>query len=196
MNHTSKKNKQKLRKKPSKQIKPKMVRNPLTNRFIKVGGKTWSALVRDGHIRTGTYQHPNTLLQIDEDDFSSDESQIRHLELEKAKYNRNVGHEAGVRAVRRGKTKLIKQKAKLTNRTTAEKTAEAGAVVIDRIDSGEIVVPNNLTRKKRKRWLEDLIQDQLVSKKKSVPKLSQFQIVPESSESEESSSDDYEYYEP
>lgn len=195
MNHTSKKNKQKLRKKPSRQIKPKMVRNPLTSRFIKVGGKTWSALVRDGHIRTGNYQHPNTLLQIDEDDFSSDESQIRHLELEKAKYNRSVGDEAGVRAVRRGKTKLIKQRSKLTNRTTAEKTAEAGAVVIERIDSGEIVVPNNLTRKKRKRWLEDLIQDQLVSKKKSVPKLSQFQIVPESSESEESSSDDYEYYE-
>ena len=193
MNETRRKSKQKLRAKPSKQIKPKMVRNPLTNRFIKVGGKTWSALVRDGHIRTGNYQHPNTLLTLDEDDFSSDEAQIRHLELEKAKYNRNIGHEAGVRAVRKGKNRLIKQRSKLTNRTTAEKTAEAGASVIEQIENGEIIVPPNMTKRKKKRWLEDLIQDQLLSKKKSVPRVSQFQILPTESSEEDESEDDYFY---
>ena len=195
MPNTRKQNAQKLRAKPSRQIKPKMVRNPLTNRYIKIGGKTWTTLVRDGHIRTGNYVHPNTLLSIDEDDFSDEESQIRHLELEKAKYNRNIGHEAGIRAVRKGKTKLIKQRRKLTNRTTAEKTARAGAIVMERIESGEIQVPPNLSRKKRNLFLQDLIQDQLISKRKSVPKLSQFEIMPSSSEEEDSEEDDvfYEY---
>jgi hypothetical protein len=170
-----------------------MVRNPLTQRFIKVGGKTWSNLVRDGHIRTGNYQHPNTLLQIDEDDFSDEEAQIRHLELEKAKWNRDVGHESGVRAVRKGKTRLIKQKSKLTNRTTAEKTARAGSEVIGRLERGEIEVPPNMTRKQKNQYLQDLIQDQLLARHKKKARKSQFQVIESQSESE-TDSDEYMYY--
>ena len=195
MDETRRQSKRKLRKKPARKIQPKMVRNPLTDRFIKVGGKTWSSLVRDGHIRTGNYQHPNTLLTIDEDDFSSDEAQIRHLELEKAKWNRDVGHEAGVRAVRKGKTRLIKQKAKLTNMTTAEKTAQAGSEVIARLERGEIEVPPNMTKKQKKAYLQDLIQDQLLAKHKKKARKSQFQVIESESEEESGSdSDDYEYY--
>ena len=173
-----------------------MVKNPLSGRFIKVGGKTWSSLVRDGHIRTGNYQHPNTLLTIDEDDFSDEEAQIRHLELEKAKWNRDIGHEAGVRAVRKGRTRLIKQRRKLTNRSTAEKTAIAGSEVIARLERGEIDVPPNMTRKEKKQYLQDLIQDQLISRHKKKTRKSQFQVIdtPPNSEESESDESEYEYY--
>lgn len=195
MDETRKKNRRKLRAKPPRQIKPKMVRNPLTNRFITVGGKTWSSLVRDGHIRTGNYQHPNTLLTIDEDDFSDDEAQIRHLELEKAKWNRDTGHESGVRAVRKGKNRLIKQRRKLTNRSTAEKTAIAGSEVIARLERGEIDVPPNMSRKEKKQYLQDLIQDQLINKHQKKSRKSQFQVItPPNSEESESDESEYEYY--
>ena len=197
MDIKGKKNRRKLRAKPSRQIRPKMVKNPLSGRFIKVGGKTWSSLVRDGHIRTGNYQHPNTLLTIDEDDFSDEEAQIRHLELEKAKWNRDIGHEAGVRAVRKGRTRLIKQRRKLTNRSTAEKTAIAGSEVIARLERGEIDVPPNMTRKEKKQYLQDLIQDQLISRHKKKTRKSQFQVIdtpPNSEDEEDTDSDEYEYY--
>ena len=196
MDIKGKKNRRKLRAKPSRQIRPKMVKNPLSGRFIKVGGKTWSSLVRDGHIRTGNYQHPNTLLTIDEDDFSDEEAQIRHLELEKAKWNRDIGHEAGVRAVRKGRTRLIKQRRKLTNRSTAEKTAIAGSEVIARLERGEIDVPPNMTRKEKKQYLQDLIQDQLISRHKKKTRKSQFQVIdtPPNSEESESDESEYEYY--
>ena len=196
MDIKGKKNRRKLRAKPSRQIRPKMVKNPLSGRFIKVGGKTWSSLVRDGHIRTGNYQHPNTLLTIDEDDFSDEEAQIRHLELEKAKWNRDIGHEAGVRAVRKGRTRLIKQRRKLTNRSTAEKTAIAGSEVIARLERGEIDVPPNMTRKEKKQYLQDLIQDQLISRHKKKTRKSQFQVIdtPPNSEERESDESEYEYY--
>ena len=193
MDIKGKKNRRKLRAKPSRQIRPKMVKNPLSGRFIKVGGKTWSSLVRDGHIRTGNYQHPNTLLTIDEDDFSDENAQIQHLELEKAKWNRDIGHEAGVRAVRKGKNRLIKQRRKLTNRSTAEKTAIAGSEVIARLERGEINVPDNMSRKQRKIYLQDLIQDQLISQHQKKTRKSQFQVVPDNS-SESDDESEYEYY--
>ena len=191
MDITRKKKGTKLRRKPPKKIQPKLVINPLSGRHIKVGGKTWSSLVRDGHIRTGNWVAPNTLLQIDEDDFSDEEAQIRHLELEKAKWNRDVGHESGVRAVRKGKTRLIKQKSKLTNRTTAEKTAQAGGEVIARLEAGEISIPPNMTRKQKKTYLQDLIQDQLLARHQKKARKSQFQVIESESETD---SDEFEYY--
>ena len=62
----------KLRKKPiRKGKKPTLVRSPVSNRWIKVGGATWRKLVAQNIIGSGNWVNPNEILSVDPEDFEN-----------------------------------------------------------------------------------------------------------------------------
>ncbi len=153
----------KLRKKPiRKGKKPTLVRSPVSNRWIKVGGATWRKLVAQNIIGSGNWVNPNEILSVDPEDFENKNDMLAHLEEQKAVYNTLHSNENDRRAVRRGDNKLVKQRKKLSTLEASQRTADASVNIMGEIREGSLELPVGLSKLETRDYLQGLIYERMI----------------------------------
>lgn len=151
----------------SRKFRPKVefVINPNTNRQIRVGGKSWLKLVKNGVIERGDYLPPNCAYKLRESEYEDEDERMKKLNKEKQRMIDNDEIPEGVHPVISKKNQIVYQKPKLTARESSEITSEAALDVIDKIQSGEIDLPE-MNRDDARDYLQKLIFDEMLRSKK------------------------------
>ncbi len=145
--------------------------NPRTGRRLKIGNRTWQKLVKDGYINRGDYQAPNTIYEIDEEDYEDDPKNSREdnmreaLYEEKEKLMEKGGFPEGKHPVIK-RNKIVYQQDKLTNEESSRQTASAAMDVIDDIQNSEVEVPADMSREEAREYLQGLIFKRMLSRGK------------------------------
>ncbi len=128
------------------------VTNPETKRTIRVGGRPWLKLVKKGVLDKGDYLPPNCSSRlVEEEDTPLPVIEEENLEEEE------VVEETGA----------YEQNSDPQNLKEARKnTSDAALDIIDRIQSGEIEIPTDMSRDEARDYLQELIFNQMLKKKK------------------------------
>lgn len=145
--------------------KPTFIVNPNTNRQIRVGGKAWLKLVKNGVLERGDYLPPNCAYKLREAEYENEEAQMDELNVEKQRMIDNNEIPEGVHPVISKKNQIVYQKPKLTAKETSELTSQAALDVIDQIQSGELEIPD-MSRDDARNYLQKLIFEQMLTSKK------------------------------
>ena len=138
--------------------------NPATGRSIRIGGRMWRKMVKQGVIDADTYDNRNVLYTVQEDEYETEEDlknevyrQKKRLVSEnKDKYRKPVIY----------KNYVINGTSRLTNEETARQTANAAINVIDDIQNNEEGIPTNMSRDEAHQYLQGLIFNKMISQKK------------------------------
>lgn len=151
----------------SRKFRPKVefVINPNTNRQIRVGGKSWLKLVKNGAIERGDYLPPNCAYKLRESEYEDEDERMQKLHKEKQRMIDDDEVPEGVHPVISKKNQIVYQKPKLTAKETSEITSNAALDIIDQIQSGEIELPE-MSRDDARDYLQKLIFDQMLRSKK------------------------------
>ncbi len=138
-------------------------KNPKTNRYIKIGGRTWRTLMKEGIIDQGSYKDPNVLYELDEDNFETVEDRRAHLIQEKAKIVKTKKMPPGYHLAMSKNKKIVYQRAKMTNEESSRKTANAALDVVDAIQNNEVEIPEDMSRAQARDYLQGLIFNQMLA---------------------------------
>lgn len=142
---------------------PDYIINPVTHRKILLGGRIWRKLVKEGLLEEETYRDPNVLYTIDEDQYQEKELK-EELYKQKARLMKENIHKHKKPIVKGNK--VILSSDKLTNKETAQITANSAIDIIDDIQSNELDIPTDMNRDEARQYLQGLIFDKMIAKKK------------------------------
>lgn len=138
--------------------------NPKTGRRIQIGGRMWLRMVKEGVINGESYEDPNVIYTLQEDEYE-DPGEMKE-ELYKQKKRLTQENTNRNRRPMIYKNKIIMGRNKLTHEETARKTANAAIDVIDDIQNNEQDIPSNMTRDEARQYLQGLIFDKMITQKK------------------------------
>ena len=148
--------------------------NPETNRTIQIGGRSWLKLVKRGVIDRGDYLPPNCAYRLKEEEYENDQDKIEAIEAERERIIKNKEAPIGQKPVIYKKNQIVYQStSKTTAADSARLTSDAALDVIDQIQNGDIDIPTDMDRDDARDYLQRLIFNQMLSKKKKFknPKL-------------------------
>lgn len=153
--------------------KIKFVVNPDTNRNVIVGGKTWMKLVKKGILERGDYLPPNCAYKLKKEEYENDEEAMAELEAEKERMIKNNEVPKGVEPIIGMGNQIYYKTPKTTVKQSAKLTSDAALDVIDQIQNGDIDIPTDMNRDEARDYLQGLIFNQMLAKKKKFknPKL-------------------------
>jgi len=143
---------------------PQFIINPVTHRKVKLGGRMWRNLVKQGILAEETYRDPNVLYTVDRDHYQEEKELKEELYRQKDRLVKENPHKYKKPVVKGNK--IILSKNKLTNEETARITANSAIDVIDDIQSNEQDIPANMTRDEARQYLQGLIFDKMIAQKK------------------------------
>ena len=144
----------------------KYCKNPKTNRYIEIGGRTWRRLMKEGIIDQGGYKDPNVLYELADDNTETVEDRRAHLVQEKARIVKTKKIPEGYHLAMSKNKKIVYQRAKMTNEESSRKTADAALEVVDAIQNNELEIPEDMSRAQARDYLQGLIFDQMLTKGK------------------------------
>lgn len=135
--------------------------NPSTGRPVRIGGKKWRDLVSSNTI-SPQQERDNVVYRIKSNEFSTDKEAIIHLQKEKEKIITEIRagkHHvpANTNVVRKGTTKLVYQRVKLTISEIVDKSVEAACYVLDEIRQGSLEIDENYPIEKRQSFISNAI---------------------------------------
>ena len=135
--------------------------NPSTNRPVRIGGKKWRDLVSSNTI-SPQEEHDNVVYRIKSNEFSTDKEAINHLQKEKEKIITEIRagkHDVptNTNLVRKGTTKLVYQRVKLTINEIVDKSVEAACHVIDEIRQGSLEIDEDYSIGRRQAFISNAI---------------------------------------
>lgn len=145
-------------------LNSKYCKNPKTNRYIVIGGRTWRRLMKEGIIASGGYKDPNVLYEIPSDNEQSVSERKQHLIKEKARIAKTSPMRPGYNLAMSKNKAIVYQRSKMTNEESSRSTADACLEVVDAIQNNEIEIPEDMSRKQARDYLQGLIFNQMLSK--------------------------------
>ncbi len=141
----------------------KYCKNPKTNRYIEIGGRTWRRLMKEGIIDQGNYKDPNVLYELADDNTETVEDRRAHLIQEKARIVKTKKIPKGYHLAMSKNKKIVYQRAKMTNEESSRKTADAALEVVDAIQNNELEIPEDMSRTEARDYLQGLIFNQMLA---------------------------------
>ena len=135
--------------------------NPSTGRPVRIGGKKWRDLVSSNTI-SPQQEHDNVVYRIKSNEFSTDKEAINHLQKEKEKIITEIragkhNVPANTNLVRKGTTRLVYQRVKLTISEIVDKSVEAACHVLDEIRQGSLEIDQDYPIEKRQAFISNAI---------------------------------------
>ena len=141
----------------------KYCKNPKTNRYIEIGGRTWRRIMKEGIIDQGNYKDPNVLYELADDNTETVEDRRAHLIQEKARIVKTKKIPKGYHLAMSKNKKIVYQRAKMTNEESSRKTADAALEVVDAIQNNELEIPEDMSRTEARDYLQGLIFNQMLA---------------------------------
>ena len=136
--------------------------NPTTNRNIRVGGKSWLRLVRNGVLERGDYLPPNCAFKLKQSQYQDETERISKLRAEKKRIIDSGEAPDGLQPSFSKNDTIVFRRPKITTQQAMELTSEAALDVIDGIQNGDIEMPQ-MSRDDARDYLQRLIFDQMLA---------------------------------
>ena len=141
--------------------------NPMTGRPVRIGGLKWRELVRNNSI-SPREEADNVVYRIKSNAFETDNEAINHLQEEKEKLISEI--RAGkhrvptdTNVVRKGTTKLVYQRKKLTISEIVNKSVTAACHILDEIRQGSLEIDEDLPIAQRQAFIANAIVARMAS---------------------------------
>ncbi len=144
-------------------LKKKFTVNPKTGRSIEVGGRMWRKMVKQGVIDNDSYEKPNVLYTVNEDEYDNEEDVKKEVYRQKEKFT--IANKDRARRPMVYKNQVVMGDNKLTSQEASRLTADAAINVIDDIQNNEEQLPPNMTRDQAHEYLQGMIFDRMLANK-------------------------------
>ncbi len=141
--------------------------NPMTGRPVRIGGLKWRELVRNNSI-SPREEADNVVYRIKSNAFETDKEAINHLQEEKEKLISEIRagqHRVPVdtNVVRKGTTKLVYQRKKISINEIVNKSVIAACHILDEIRQGSLEIDEDLPIAKRQAFIANAIVARMAS---------------------------------
>ena len=141
--------------------------NPQSGRPIKIGGNRWRQLVRNNEI-SPKEEAENVVYRIKSSRFQTDKEAIDHLQEEKERIIGEIrrglhGVPSDTNVVRRGTTRLVYQRKKISIDEIVNKAVTAACHILDEIRMGELELDEGLNPGQRQAVISNAIIARMAS---------------------------------